>query len=212
MGLDIVMVGMQDMEDEAWEDKPFQAMLNYFLHKLPGAREVSIGETPEALADGHRIGSYSALHVLRGLALRHEQGKPLDQLSEKDLYEESQHFYENAGSSQQFQHLLNHSDCDGYYVPYDFAEPLLLNYTPPAEDEDSDSPEQISVGSSLSLLQELNALAPLLALPGDLGELGEDAFASQVDTHRWPTAAQVWGILRCYARESAENRLVMVFC
>jgi len=184
------------------------------LQKVPGAREVSIGETPELLADGHRLGSYSALHVLRGLAVWHERGKPLADATEAAFYDTSRAYYEQVaqGPASRFQHLINHSDCDGYYVPYSIPGPLLLNYTPPEDDEDSDGPQQLSVGSSLGLLRELDELAPLLALAGDLGELGEADFGAAADAHRWPTAAWVWGVLHCYARESVLNNTVMIYC
>jgi hypothetical protein len=61
-------------------------------------------------------------------------------------------------------------------------------------------------------LRELNELQSLLGLLGDMGQLGEYAFERRVAGHRWPTTARVWGVLRWYARESADKRLFIAFC
>ena len=74
--------------------------------------------------------------------------------------------------------------------------------------------EKISItfGSCAGLLAELDRLNAALQLPGDAGEVGEDAFAALAEKHRWPTAAAVWGILRLYARESLERPGFIQFC
>lgn len=49
----------------------------------------------------------------------------------------------------QFNHLINHAETDGYYLPVDFLQAFVI--------------EETSVGSAVGLLQELNALEPVLA-------------------------------------------------
>lgn len=49
----------------------------------------------------------------------------------------------------QFNHLINHSATDGYYVPAEFPQAFFV--------------DDVSVGSSVALLAELDALEPVLA-------------------------------------------------
>ena len=49
----------------------------------------------------------------------------------------------------QFNHLINHAGDSGLYVPYDFPQAFVLG--------------DLSLGSAVALLAELNALEPLLA-------------------------------------------------
>ena len=48
-------------------------------------------------------------------------------------------------------HLVNHSDCEGYYLPDDFPEPQWIRTTGERE-------SALSVGSSVRLLSELTEL------------------------------------------------------
>ena len=61
-----------------------------------------------------------------------------------------------------FSHLLLHSDADGFYVPVDFAQPLIP--LPPPPDSESLWP----LGSVQRLAAELDALGRALDLPADL--------------------------------------------
>ena len=62
------------------------------------------------------------------------------------------------------------------------------------------------------MLDELDELALVLAMPGDRGSLSEKHFEQAVSDHRWPTAAYVWGLLHWYARESVRAKTLIVFC
>jgi len=215
MGLDIVMIGAKSLAESANEDLPLALTVNYLVRNVPEATKLSLGEPGEALADGHRIGSYSALHMLRGLAVAYEgQGASVQELSEDDLESTIDAFYaRDDDAPTRFEHLINHSDAEGYYVPMEIGEPVGIEYRPAADDPDPEAGvENVSIGSSLALLRELNELQPVLGLEGDLGELGEAAFERRVSEHRWPTAAHVWGLLRWYARESAGKKLFILFC
>lgn len=58
-----------------------------------------------------------------------------------------------------FDHLILHSDCEGYYVPQDFAHPLHAD------------PDELSggdVGSCVQLEAECRRLAQAMGLPDDL--------------------------------------------
>jgi hypothetical protein len=83
-----------------------------------------------------------------------------------------------AAGAHTFDHLIYHSDCEGYYVPIDFA-PVLL----------SDDVLGGYLGSSQRLLEECLRVAEALELPIDLdpdSDEVEDLLAGQVEaTAEW---------------------------
>src|SRR3954470_1192060 len=90
----------------------------------------------------HSFG-YSTLHYLRRVYALHQRGAEVTPvLPDEDLDTE----LERDESYNLFSHLICHSDCDGYYVPVDFGDPLYLDAG--------------SVGSSQRLLRELRECAP----------------------------------------------------
>lgn len=56
----------------------------------------------------------------------------------------------------QFNHLINHAPDEGYYLPVDFPQAFFV--------------EEISIGSAVALLAEMDALEPVLAaqFPGEV--------------------------------------------
>ena len=49
-------------------------------------------------------------------------------------------------------HIICHSDCDGYYVPIEFSEPIF------------DPESNLTLGSSIAMVEELIAVAPSLGI------------------------------------------------
>ena len=214
MGLDVVMIGLDEIKEQVKTDVQVAAMVKWLQENIPETHTTHIGEPSGAMLEGHRVGLYSDLHVLRGLALRFERGgaRALADATEEDLQGETDRFYESepvAGT--RFLNLINHSDCDGVYVPLPLAEPVTVSGTlklPGAEE----ASVNVSIGSSEGLLDELDELAPLIDMPGDRGSMSEPHFEQVVADHRWPTAAYVWGLLHWYARESVRTKTLIVFC
>lgn len=70
-------------------------------------------------------------------------------------------------------HIICHSDCDGFYVPVDFAEPLY-------DDLDDSDPHCIAggiLGSSQGAMRELVQVAPLLGIRLRAGKVSDREFA-----------------------------------
>ena len=86
-----------------------------------------------------RTGSYHGLHRIRQQYAK-LKGWPIDDSFHVPITEETR------GS-----HLVNHSDCDGYYLPDDFPDPEWIRTTGKRE-------SALSVGSSARLLAELTEL------------------------------------------------------
>jgi hypothetical protein len=214
VGLDVVMIGLEDIKDAVRTDARMATMVKWLQENIPETQGTDIGEPSGPMSGGHRIGLYSDLHMLRGLALRYERdgAQALQEATEDDLYEAVEEFYDaDPPRTTQFVQLVNHSDSDGVYVPLPIPEPVTVNGTvriPGQEDEEV----SVSIGSSNALLAELEELAPLVALPGDAGSMSETEFDLAVGAHRWPTVAYVWGLLHWYARESVRGRTLIQFC
>lgn len=214
MGLDVIMLGGEDLKVAQKEgDAAAIVLVNYLTRNLSDeAKKIDLGEPDELLGYGQRVGSYGALHVLRGLAIAVDRlGHGADVLTEEDFEEAIEEFYESGKTETAFPHLLHHSDAEGYYVPFPMSEPMTV--TAAVKDEDgADEETVVSIGSSPALLDELERLAPHLQLTQDMGELGEDAFDELAAAHKWPTAAWVWGVLHWYARESTRGMTFVQFC
>jgi len=69
-----------------------------------------------------------------------------------------------------FDHLIYHSDAEGYYVPADFAAVITDERAPAG-----------GVGSSIRLLAEAQRLAEALGLPADLDRASEEVIDAADD-------------------------------
>ena len=214
MGLDVVMIGLDEIKEQVKTDAQVAAMVKWLQENVPETHTTHIGQPSGRMSEGDRVGLYSDLHVLRGLALRFERigASALQDATEEDLQGETDRFAEaEPPETTRFINLVNHSDCDGVYVPLPLREPVTVSGSlklPGAEEE----AVNVSIGSSEGLLEELDELAPILEMPGDRGSLSEKHFEQAVADHRWPTAAYVWGLLHWYARESVRAKTLIVFC
>jgi hypothetical protein len=156
--------------------------LNEFLatRGLPPHREPLDGADWSASMIG-----YSGLHDVRRIAAHLDAGKPLPPPaagaggSAKDpvvaAYWESatgaarpsffKRLFGGAPTARRFDHLMLHSDAEGYYLPLDFAQVLF----PP----DSFQIPGGMIGSAPRLLDELERVARALEIPPTLEESEE---------------------------------------
>ena len=121
---------------------------------------------------------YSALHRLRRvaahLALGEELPPPGDTEAAQDpaLQDYYQLFDENMlegkAGGMRFQHLIIHSDAEGFYLPVDFDEVIVAD---PSLEVPGDM-----IGSSHRLLEECLELARALELPDDLEPESEEVW------------------------------------
>ena len=214
MGLDVVMIGLDEIKENVKTDAQVAAMVKWLQENVPASSAARIGEPAPRLAEGERVGSYSDLHVLRGLAIRFERegGDALAGATEDDFAAEAEAYYaEPPATRSRFRHLVDHSDCEGVYVPLPLDDPVTvtgqvsLAGAPPEE-------VNVSIGSSGALLAELEELAPLVGLAGDRGDLGDAALDNALSAHPWPTAAYVWAVMHWFARESVRESTLIQFC
>jgi hypothetical protein len=157
---------------------------------------------------------YSGLHTLRRLAVHlAETGTLPDPLADahgatrdpllKEAYARPPG--EPAGS---FDHLIYHSDCEGYYVPVDFGQVI--------------ADERLAggyLGSSVRLLAETRRIATVLGLPEDLDPDSEEVSSacqgSAAAAEGWQRyGVESYGCLRLIqsAKHSIATGAAIAFC
>lgn len=99
--------------------------------------ETNLAEPREGEGLSEEIGSMEDLEELRSIAAALHGKTP-------DDYQ-----YGRVPPGFQFNHLINHSGDEGFYLPADFPQAFFL--------------DEIAIGSAAALLRELEALEPVLA-------------------------------------------------
>jgi hypothetical protein len=207
MGLSIAIFDLaeyladEEVEPEEIEDvKADFAQLDIFLRARGFPGHVEPEEIP-AQVDyrGEIVGfPYSCLHFLRRAYLYLRLGIPFTAYvgdwatQDPELAAE----YERPRIDS---HLIHFSDSTGFYVPIDFAKPLVAR----REDEVRGD----AVGSSQGLLRELIEVAPLINILLIDGELSEQMAAEladfdMLDHQPFATERMVWFTLYEAARKS----------
>src|ERR1700722_11287671 len=163
MGLNIVVGILAGAEDEyAGHVRRRFAVIGELLDRA-GAREWAEPELNERdVVEGDMWG-YSGLHTLRRLAVHlAETGTlpgPLEEarLAVDDPLLKKAYAKWPGEPAGPFDHLIHHSDCEGYYVPVDFGQVIV--------------DERLAggyLGSSVRLLAETQRIATAIGLPEDL--------------------------------------------
>lgn len=231
MGLTVFVGMLADLvahgEDEAADQlRADLALVNSLLEQ---AGEPTHDE-PEAIDDaGPRdweLYGYSGLHYLRRVAahldLRGTLPPPGDESASADPVldayfaatvgaepsspEAARVMDETADAPQTFDHLIVHSDAEGYYLPIPLEHPLVIDTDDEGEEDDADGseddedePEDLiaggnMIGSSVALRAELVRLRDALGIPADLA----------ADDPRLDAAADAQGSGRGWARYGVE--------
>jgi hypothetical protein len=141
---------------------------------------------------------YSTLHYLRRVYALHKRGAEVTPvLPDEELDTE----LERDESYNLFSHLICHSDCDGYYVPVDFGDPLYLDAG--------------SVGSSQRLLRELRECAPHIGVElteaGELTDEEAERDNNMAEGHPYQYELEAWILLFEAARVSVASGHAVVF-
>lgn len=172
---------------------------------------------------------YSGLHYLRRIAAHLDAGLPMpppgDPDSSKDPVLQA-YFQEVVGEgpgllmrllkglprfSRSFDHLIVHSDAEGFYLPLDFPKVIL-------DADDKQLPGGM-LGSVPRLMEELDRLSAALGVPDHLHEQSEELWAAADAQGMGPETWQQYGIesfscvvLREACRKSMKSGAALVFC
>lgn len=193
MGLIVALI-----DDSASSGKEIRR-LKKVVAQHGGPADFQVGNN-ENNVDYESCGSYHNLHLLRGFAIYLEKEGRLPSTDERESdYPLLQLQYEGAFETAKFAHLIEHSDCEGYYVPIPLTEPIFTE-------------EGESIGSVFGLLDELNLLKEWLWQGTDANLEGPEVLW-KID-RRDPLGKEklVWCKLRWLCRNARKFNLVMSFC
>tara|TARA_R100000027_G_C2224572_1_gene87162 strand:+ start:65 stop:751 length:687 start_codon:yes stop_codon:yes gene_type:complete len=228
MGLAIEVGYLKDMSENdeegvLWINEEFDKMNGYLSQLgIPNHQEPR-----EAEVWSFDMYGYSGLHYLRRIAAHvNKTGKlpsPGNQDSSKDTTLEK--YFENFTNpkssgifslfqkkvKREFEHLIIHSDAEGYYLPIDFDQVLI----PPEELEIPGG----MIGSSVRLLAECERLAALLDIPKDLDpeenivwEAADSQGEGEKKWERYGVESYVClGLIKA-CRLSLRDKTAVVFC
>jgi hypothetical protein len=179
-----MLVDLAEADDEGAEElqDEFEALSDALRRNgLAEHREPASAEWEPLSFD---MFGYSGLHYLRRIAAHLDAGRPLPEPGDTDSSEDAllQGYYDRAdrGSgrgllgrfrrqestwvdSGPFDHLINHSDAEGYYVPQRFDRVIHASKVPGE-----------LVGSSYRLRDELLVLRDALEIPSGLDPEADD--------------------------------------
>lgn len=148
---------------------------------------------------------YSCLHQLRRVLVLLRLGEPVTPVSSDEELDRDEHKI-NDVTSQLDSHLLCHSDCEGFYVPVDFGDPLFL--------DEHRVPGGGVVGSSHGLLKDLLLCAPPLGISLDDGALTTveaERLLDLPDDADFAIESMVWLTLYEACRVSIDSGHAIVF-
>lgn len=213
MGLNMVVGVPADADDEYAE--MIRADLAV-IHELLAEAEIGPWVEPESGEDEggeFEMWGYSGLHALRRLAVHLAENSRLPdpqetQQAADDPLLKSVYARLPTDPPGPFDHLVHHSDCEGYYVPVDFERVIVDEKAPGGY-----------VGSSVRLLAETRRLARVLELPEDLDPDSDEVYdacdADEPATEGWQRyGVESYTCLRLLqaAKLSTETRAAIAFC
>jgi hypothetical protein len=189
-----------DVVDDTDEDFS-TAILEEAVSNSNKIAKLTIGKNVDAV-QGESLGSYGNLHKLRGFAAHLEFNGDVPRLEDQAAsYPLLRKIYDGELETKKFQHLIEHSDSDGFYLPIEFAEPFSL-----VMDETLNS-----CGSTFQLLNELNQIGPTLFGKSFDQLKGPEVFWTLDDFDPFVTEKFVWTRLRWMVRNANRQNLVMLF-
>ena len=150
-------MGLEEVEPEEFE--AVNALLRE--HGLPPHEEPVLDEDEMVEYD---MGGYGPLHNLRRIAAHVQAGRPFPGPGDENAHEDPVLVEAYEWSTDQFAHLILHSDAEGYYVPVDFPSPVNGNVTGE------------TLGSSVALRRELLELRLLAAAEASVARGAAIAF------------------------------------
>lgn len=229
MGLSLSVGYLADVSqgdpDAAAEVRRQFGHLNEFLH----SRGLPLHEEPDDVDPlSCSMYGYSGLHYLRRIAAHLAAGRPLpppgDEKASKDPVLLTRYARNNPPGTlarhlgrisvfaHRFDHLIEHSDAEGYYLPRAFKHVLL------AEPPIWKIPGAL-IGSALRLKEDCEALAHVIELPLDLDPESEEVWSATESQGEGERLWQRYGIesftclqLHAAANHALKTGAAVVFC
>lgn len=171
MGLNMIVGVLVDAEDDYTEMVRTDFVAIGELLERAGTRQWTEPDLVEGQDPHFEMWGYSGLHTVRRLAAHLAADgrlpEPLDEAHRATDDPLLSNVYKTLPGDPPgpFDHLIHHSDREGYYVPVDFAHVIVDKKAPGGY-----------LGSSVRLLAETRRLAEALGLPEDLDPDSDEVF------------------------------------
>lgn len=174
MGLGLEVGILADLKEA--DDEGFAYCLEQFeiVSKVLRAEGLEEHIEPQELDGVFSCGmfGYAGLHYLRRVAIHMALGKATPPPGTRDAHMEpalNQEYWDRfqRGEVLKYQHLIIHSDAEGFYVPVDFERPLVVTNLQLAGG---------MLGSTQRLQAECRDLAGILGMPVDMDHEADEIY------------------------------------
>ena len=210
MGLDVTLMPLRRLLSDEKRASEHKAFLDQTGLSLPAGNEEDLGYSEQVgpYAVFHHLWRYAAHVEVNGRSPAEPGTHPLDD----PAYTQAM-----AKPQTRFDHLLRHSDQNGYYYPIDF--PTILNIVPRPEVSGffkkvfggSKAPvTPISFGSAIRLKNELMEINEHLKVPVR-DEAPSETYADGIHGDEWGDEKWSWVVLYFMCRKAIEHGQIMVF-
>ncbi len=207
MTLDGRLVGLDDYEFSDYYEPLIEAMQQALAeNRIDG--EITLGNAGQDFK--MEIGDGSAFQLFRSYAAYVSVYKePPEEPDVSIINLELNDMLQGRTDFGAFPQLINHSDSNGFYIPLEFDTPFSFG----APSFDGSKTWKCDVGSSHSLLRELDELNKHMNVPGDVGQMNGSAMVQQeIKGDTFEKEKMVWAVMHWLARESVERKLLFEFC
>jgi hypothetical protein len=187
MGLNMTVGGLSDAGEEYTEMVRADLAAISELLERAGAGKWHEPDLVDAEDTDFEMWGYAGLHTVRRLAVhlvvsgRLPEPLPRSRRASDDPLLNQVYETLPGDPPGPFDHLIHHSDCEGYYVPVDFAHVIVDKRAPGGY-----------LGSSVRLLAETRRIAEALGLPEDLDPHDEEVFEAAEGTEDTEPAGEGW--------------------
>ena len=184
-----VLADLKGTDEEASSSYWAQFEIINRVLRAEGLADHSEPQEPDETFSCFMLG-YGGLHYLRRvaahLALDRRTPPPGDKDADKDpiLHEECWERFK-AGKRLKYQHLIIHSDAEGFYVPVDFARPIFVTNLQLAGG---------LLGSTPQLRAECADLVDVLGMPVEMDHESDELFEATKSQGRGQTRWQQYAV------------------
>jgi len=210
MGLDVTLMPLTKILNDETRSSEHRAFLKQTGFTLPAGNEEDLGYSEQ-------VGPYAVFHHLWRYAANLEvNGKPPAEPGTHPL-DDPAYIQAMEKPRTRFDHLLRHSEENGYYYPIDFPE--ILNIVPEPESTgffkkvfggSKATSMPISFGSAIRLKQELLEINEHLRVP-IRDEAPSETYADGIHGDEWGDEKWTWVVLYFMSRKAIEHGQIMVF-
>jgi hypothetical protein len=212
MGLDVTLMPLKKvLQDEKRAAEHHAFLKQTGLTMPPGSDEdFHYSEQVGPFAVFHHLWRYAAHLDIRGEPPPEPGTHPLDDA----CYQQAV-----AKPKTKFDHLLRHSDDNGYYYPIDFPEMVLVTVQPASQGGflkkmfgGGSKPQAppVTVGSAVRLHQELLQINEFLRVPVR-DEVPSETYADGIHGDEWGDEKWSWVVLYFMSRKAIEHGQIVVF-